>query len=79
MIANVIFDPKREKVIWQEVYPNNRNIKPGDADDFGVSDEKSGNGNYVFVIWRKYRGCIQHEGKLLHHLSTPYVKQFIKR
>ena len=79
VIANVIYDPKHEKVIWQEVYPKNRNINPGDASDLGVNDDKAGNGNYVFVIWRKYRGCIQHKGKLVSALSFPKVGQPQKR
>ncbi|MBX9804341.1 MAG: TIGR03756 family integrating conjugative element protein [Alphaproteobacteria bacterium] len=70
-VANVIYDPKQEKVIWQEVYPLNRNIKPGDAVDFGEIDDMKGNGNYVFVIWRKYRGCIPEKGKLV--LGLPKV------
>lgn len=73
VVANVIYDPKRQHVIWQEIYPTNRNITPGDANDEGVEDDKAGNGNYVFVIWRKYRGCIQHKGKLLKALSHPHV------
>ncbi|MBA2710120.1 MAG: TIGR03756 family integrating conjugative element protein [Tatlockia sp.] len=77
VIANVIFDPEEEKVIWQEVYPENRNIKPGNPDDFGEADDIKGNGNYVFVIWRKYRGCIQQKGTLL--LSTPPVGEPQKR
>ncbi len=79
VIANVIYDPKNEKVIWQEVYPKNRNIKPGDASDLGVNDDKAGHGNYVFVLWRKYRGCIQHKGKLVSALSFPKVGQPQKR
>lgn len=49
VVANSIFDPNRKNVIWQEVYPNNRNIKPGDAQDYGIDDDKKGNGNYIFV------------------------------
>lgn len=65
VVANVIYDPNQTSVIWQEVYPENRNIKPGDINDFGIADDKSGNGNYIFVIWRKYKGCLQRNGKLL--------------
>lgn len=65
VVANVIHDPKHERVIWQEVYPNNRIIEPGDPKDFGTADDIDGHGNYVFVIWRKYRGCIKQDGKLL--------------
>lgn len=79
VVANVVFDPKREQVIWQEVYPRNRNINPGDADDLGIDDDRKGNGNYVFVVWRKYRGCIPHKGKLVRRLSFPKVGQPKKR
>ena len=66
VVANVIYDPKHERVLWQEVYPNNRMIEPGDPSDFGVTDDEKGHGNYVFVIWRKYRGCVKQEGRLVH-------------
>jgi len=78
-IANAIFDPKHEKVIWQEVYPLNRNIQPGSATDFGIEDDIKGNGNYVFVLWRKYRGCTQYHGKLLRKLSHPIIGLSKKR
>ena len=77
VIANVIYDPKHERVLWQEVYPNNRMIEPGDPNDFGEADELKGHGNYVFVIWRKYRGCIKQEGHLIH--GTPNVGKPQKR
>ena len=79
VVSNVIYDPKEDNSIWQEIYPVNRNIKPGDANDFGVEDDKEGNGNYVFVVWRKYRGCIQHHGKLVKALTSPHVSQPYKR
>lgn len=79
VVSNVVFDPKHKQVIWQEVYPKNRPINPSDSSDLGIEDEKSGNGNYVFVIWRKYRGCIQHEGKFIPALSFPKVGQPQKR
>lgn len=75
VVANAIYDPQNIKVIWQEVYPNNRNIKPGDPNDFGMEDEQAGNGNYVFVLWRKYRGCIPDRGKLVDFLTFPKVEQ----
>lgn len=77
IVANVIYDPKHDRVIWQEVYPNNRNINPGDAQDFGVLDDDKGRGNYVFVIWRKYKGCIKQTGRLTW--STPHVGKPEKR
>lgn len=79
VVANVIFDPKGKQVIWQEVYPKNRKINPAKDSDEGINDEAAGHGNYVFVIWRKYRGCIQHEGKLIRSLSFPKVGQPQKR
>lgn len=79
VVANAIYDPQNTHVIWQEIYPINRNIHPGDQDDFGIEDDKAGNGNYVFVLWRKYRGCIQHEGKLVNSLTFPKVGQPQKR
>ncbi|MGQ3887851.1 TIGR03756 family integrating conjugative element protein [Legionella sp. CNM-1927-20] len=79
VVANVIFDPKQKNVIWQEVYPRNRNINAAKADDFGIADEKDGNGNYVFVVWRKYRGCVTHRGKYIPSLSFPKVKKPQKR
>lgn len=66
VVANVIYDPKHERVLWQEVYPNNRMIEPGNPADFGAADDLKGHGNYVFVIWRKYRGCVAQDGKLMH-------------
>ena len=79
VVSNVVFDPQQTGVIWQEVYPRNRIINPADASDMGIEDEKAGNGNYVFVLWRNYRGCIQHKGKLIRPLSFPKVGQPQKR
>ncbi|HBB7077283.1 TPA: TIGR03756 family integrating conjugative element protein [Legionella pneumophila] len=79
VVSNVVFDAHNKNIIWQEVYPRNRNINFNDTSDMGIDDEKAGNGNYVFVIWRKYRGCIQHEGKLVRALSFPKVGQPQKR
>ncbi|HFL2715782.1 TPA: TIGR03756 family integrating conjugative element protein [Legionella pneumophila] len=73
VVANVVFDRQNKNIIWQEVYPKNRNIDFNDNQDMGIEDEKAGNGNYVFVVWRKYRGCIQHKGKLIRGLSFPKV------
>lgn len=79
VVANAVFDPDKHKVIWQEIYPNSRNINPGDPNDFGIDDDLKGNGNYVFVVWRKYRGCVQHSGKLLRFATFPNVGQPTKR
>ena len=70
VVANVIYDPKHEHLFWQEIYPNNRMIEPGNPSDFGEADDLKGHGNYVFVIWRKYRGCVKQSGKLLQGLPN---------
>lgn len=65
VVANVVYDPQQKNIIWQEVYPKNRTFKPGEPQDFGVADDEAGNGNYVFVVWRKYRGCVQQKGRVI--------------
>lgn len=77
VVANVTYDPNHEHVIWQEVYPNNRNINPGVESEFEETDDAKGNGNYVFVVWRKYRGCIKQSGRL--SWNKPHVGQPQKR
>ena len=79
VVSNVVFDRNNQKIIWQEVYPLNRNIDFNDSNDLGIEDEKAGNGNYVFVVWRKYRGCIPSSGKLIKYLSSPDVGKPQKR
>lgn len=49
---------------WEMVYPEDKFITPGDSDlktikSLGKKVEKEGHGNYVFVLWRKYNGCVQ--------------------
>ena len=65
VVSNVIYDPEKKRVLWQEIYPKNRMIEPGNPSDFGEIDDAEGNGNYVFVVWRKYRGCVTQSGKYL--------------
>ncbi|WP_148263558.1 TIGR03756 family integrating conjugative element protein [Legionella drancourtii] len=65
VVSNVVFDPKQEHLIWQEVYPNNRNITPGKDENQEQIDDEKGNGNYVFVVWRQYKGCVKQKGKLI--------------
>lgn len=77
VVANAVYDPQHQKVIWQEVYPKNRNINPGDPNDFGEADDMAGNGNYVFVLWRNYKGCVKQKGRLVK--GTPNVGQPQKR
>lgn len=79
VVANVVYDAAGKNVIWQEVYPKNRNIKPGNPDDFGIEDDEAGHGNYVFVVWRKYRGCVQSNGNLIKKLTHPKVGNPQKR
>ena len=33
-----------------------------DSKYLGEKDDHAGNGNYVFLVWRHYRGCIQNPG-----------------
>ena len=66
-VSNVIEEQHDDHEKWQEVYPLNRQVHPGESDKnsktpIGQEDAKSGNGNYVFVVWRHYRGCIQSPG-----------------
>lgn len=79
LIANVVYESSPKNIIWQELYPINRNITPGQSDDFGIDDDRAGNGNYIFAVWRKYRGCVAHSGKLLKFLSFPHVASPKKR
>ncbi|HBD9439232.1 TPA: TraU family protein [Legionella pneumophila] len=68
VVSNVTFDPNGKNVLWQEVFPNNRMITPGleGHEHEETQDDIKGNGNYVFVVWRKYRGCVQDRGKLIY-------------
>ncbi len=68
VISNVTFDPKRRDVLWQEVFPKNRMITPGleGHERQEIEESIEGNGNFVFVVWRKYRGCVQDRGKLIY-------------
>lgn len=79
IVSNVVFDANNKNIIWQEVYPKNRNIEFSEPEELGLEDDQQGNGNYVFVVWRKYRGCIQHKGKLIRSLSFPKVDEPQKR
>lgn len=83
-VANVIEESNDKHEIWEEVYPNDRHIQLGQDSSaippghyLGEVDEKAGNGNYVFLVWRHYRGCIQHSGKFLWAMVT--VKPTVKR
>lgn len=79
VIENVAFDNTGKKILWQEVFPKNRMIKPGEEghrkDE--ITENLKGKGNYVFVVWRKYRGCVQGQGKLIY--KTKKVGLAVKR
>ena len=76
-VANVIEEMDESHAIWEEVYPNDRRIKLGEDDStefesLGESEESAGNGNYVFVIWRHYKGCQQAPGHIVYKtVSVP--------
>lgn len=75
VVSNVIEDPNEDHEIWQEVYPNDEHIHPGENDaatisSIGSDDEQAGNGNYIFVVWRRYQGCIQSDGDLIYKSQT---------
>ncbi len=82
-VANVLEEQNDDHEIWEEVYPNDRHIHPGESDlrsvkPIGHEDEKEGHGNYVFVLWRHYKGCVQSPGgKLLY--QTVHVSPTQKR
>lgn len=64
-VSNVTENAKQ--VIWQEIYPHDRRIQIGKSDvtsitPIGSNDTKAGHGNYIFVLWRHYRGCVQSPG-----------------
>ena len=61
-----------EDTLWQMIYPlTETQCKPFGENDlaqktpWGSEAYQQGNGNYAWVLWRKYRGCIQGEGKYL--------------
>jgi integrating conjugative element protein (TIGR03756 family) len=81
-VANVIEEMNEEHAIWQEVYPNDRHIYLGEDDSIqlqslGEADEAAGNGNYVFVVWRHYQGCVQAPGNVV--LVTQPISPTTKR
>lgn len=81
-VSNVIEEMDDDHEIWQEVYPNDRHIQLGENDvakegDLGAGDDEDGNGNYVFVVWRHYRGCQQGSGDLIY--ATEHVSNTEKR
>ena len=70
---------------WQEVYPNDSHLRPGKStltlppgQQIGSADESAGNGNYIFVVWRHYKGCEQFPNAELIY-STVTVPKTQKR
>lgn len=68
--------------LWQEVYPDNKAIQPGQNDalilsTLGSEEEIKTDGNLVFVVWRHYEGCVQHSGNLI--FKTKEIKDTVKR
>ena len=80
-VANVIEETHDDHEIWQEVYPHDRHIHLGETDvspsSYVNSDALAGNGNYVFVLWRHYRGCLPGPGHLKR--ATVTVHTTVKR
>ncbi|MCK4870241.1 MAG: TIGR03756 family integrating conjugative element protein [Gammaproteobacteria bacterium] len=65
-----------KNILWQMIYPKNekkcvvfganssRNSKPWESDA-----TKKGKGNYAWVMWRHYHGCIQGDGHYVGSIS----------
>ncbi len=74
-VANV--NLSNSNAVWEEVYPYDKQIQLGDmgmgsATPVGSQDNQAGKGNYVFQLWRHYRGCIQGDGNLIYQtVSVP--------
>lgn len=74
-VANINGSTSDSNAIWEEVYPLDKKIQLGEMGagsitPVGASDNQAGKGNYVFQVWRHYRGCIQGNGSLVF-ASTP--------
>lgn len=74
-VANVIEEQQDTHEIWQMIYPNDVHIHPGQDDSLqltsmGTTYNQAGHGNYVFVLWRHYKGCMQAPGKLIYATVT---------
>lgn len=83
VVSNVVYDPTEKKIRWQEIYPKNRRIKMGEPDtsanSMGNADYNKGEGNYVFVVWRRYQGCVQASGYKKLYSKTKSFKPTVKR
>ncbi len=81
-VSGVVEEQSDTNEIFEEVWPNYRHIKLGQSDStsinpIGQADFKAGEGNYVFVVWRHYRGCIRGPGQLI--FATVQVPPYTKR
>ncbi len=81
-VSNVIEEQQDTNEEWQEVYPHNKHVIPGQNDlgslgSLGSDDFQAGNGNYMFVVWRHYKGCVQGHGKFMW--ATHNVPHTVKR
>ena len=76
-VSNVFFNPDEKYIKWQEIYPKNRHIKLGENDlglaSMGNADYQKGGGNYIFVIWRRYQGCVQAPNHKLYKAATTKI------
>lgn len=79
-VANVVATNASAHEKWQEIYPKKRFVNIGRVIatpvSQGASDEAKGKGNYVFILWRHYRGCVQGKHFIL---ATVPVKPTHKR
>ena len=80
-VANVI-DNDSDHDKWQEVYPHDHLVHLGQSDQSSVkpirqSDIQAGHGNYVFLVWRHYRGCVQGRGHVIY--NSAHIDDYHKR
>jgi integrating conjugative element protein (TIGR03756 family) len=83
-VSNVIEEQTEQHAIWQEVYPYDRHIHIGEDDhlniqSLGAEDENASQGNYVFVLWRHYRGCVEADKTATLLMATVAVSPTQKR
>ena len=69
-MANVVEETSEDNEKWQEVYPHDRHVIIGEDDvssvsSLGSDDEAAGHGNYVFIVWRHYQGCMPGAGDVI--------------
>lgn len=61
---------------WQMIYPSSENtcmmFGQNDLDQphsWGNDLAEKGNGNYVWILWRRYRGCVPGDGKYVGQID----------